>query len=51
MFKKIKAFLFKNTTAKQTIAKNTFWLSISNFGGRLIKAIIIIEILFIVFVF
>lgn len=42
MFEKIKDFLFKNTTAKQTVAKNTFWLSLSNFGGRLIKAIIII---------
>ncbi len=42
MFQKIKDFLFKNTTVKQTVAKNTFWLSVSNFGGRLIKAIIII---------
>jgi len=42
MFEKIKAFLFKNTSTKQTVAKNTFWLSVSNFGGRLIKAIIII---------
>jgi PST family polysaccharide transporter len=42
MFKKIKAFLFKNTSAKQTVVKNTFWLSVSNFGGRLIKAVIII---------
>jgi O-antigen/teichoic acid export membrane protein len=42
MFKKIKDFLFKNTSAKQTVAKNTFWLSVANFGGRLIKAIIII---------
>lgn len=42
MAQKIKDFLFKNTTAKQTVAKNTFWLSVSNFGGRLIKAIIII---------
>lgn len=42
MIKKIKDFLFKNTSAKQTVAKNTLWLSISNFGGRIIKAIIII---------
>jgi O-antigen/teichoic acid export membrane protein len=42
MFKKIKAFLFENTTAKQTVAKNTIWLSISNFGGRAIKAVIVI---------
>jgi O-antigen/teichoic acid export membrane protein len=42
MFEKIKAFLFKNTSTKQTVAKNTFWLTVSNFGGRLIKAVIII---------
>jgi O-antigen/teichoic acid export membrane protein len=42
MFEKIKRFLFKNTTAKQTVAKNTIWLGISNFGGRLIKAGVII---------
>jgi len=24
------------------VAKNTFWLTVSNFGGRLIKAVIII---------
>jgi O-antigen/teichoic acid export membrane protein len=42
MFKKIKAFLFKNTSTKQTVAKNTVWLSISNFGGRIIKAGVII---------
>jgi O-antigen/teichoic acid export membrane protein len=42
MSRKIKDFLFKNTSAKQTVAKNTFWLSVSNFGGRLIKAVIII---------
>lgn len=42
MFEKIKSFLFKNTSDKQTVAKNTVWLSISNFGGRLIKAAIVI---------
>lgn len=42
MWKKIKDFLFKNTTSRQTVAKNTFWLTVSNFGGRLIKAIVII---------
>jgi O-antigen/teichoic acid export membrane protein len=40
--KKTKAFLFRNTSAKQTVAKNTVWLSISNFGGRIIKATIVI---------
>jgi PST family polysaccharide transporter len=42
MIQKIKSFLFKNTSAKQTVAKNTVWLSISNFGGRIIKAGVII---------
>jgi len=42
MIKKIRSFLFENKTAKQTIAKNTFWASVSNFGGRALKAIIII---------
>jgi len=40
--KKTKAFLFENTSTKQTVAKNTVWLSISNFGGRMIKAVIVI---------
>jgi PST family polysaccharide transporter len=38
----LRPFLFKNTTDTQTVAKNTVWLSISNFGGRLLKAVIII---------
>ena len=42
MIARIKKFFFKNTTAKQTVAKNTVWLTISNFGGRLVKAIVII---------
>jgi len=42
MWQKIKSFLFKNGTSSQTVAKNTVWLSISNFGGRIIKAAIII---------
>ena len=42
MWTKIKSFLFKNTTDKQTVAKNTVWLTISNFGGRLLKAIVVI---------
>ncbi len=42
MVKKIKEFLFENKNAKQTVAKNTVWLSISNYGGRLIKAGIVI---------
>ncbi|PIR87418.1 MAG: hypothetical protein COU11_00625 [Candidatus Harrisonbacteria bacterium CG10_big_fil_rev_8_21_14_0_10_49_15] len=35
-------FLFKNQTLRQTAAKNTIWLGISNVGGRLLKAAIII---------
>jgi O-antigen/teichoic acid export membrane protein len=42
MFKKIKAFLFENRGGRQTVAKNTTWLTISNYGGRIIKAAIII---------
>ena len=42
MFSRVKSFLFENKNASQTVAKNTIWLSISNFGGRLIKAAIII---------
>lgn len=42
MWTKIKQFLFYNRTIGQTAAKNAFWLSVSNFGGRLIRAIIII---------
>lgn len=42
MFAKIKSFLFENKTAKQTVAKNSFWLAVTNFGGRALKAIVII---------
>lgn len=42
MFEKIKGFLFKNTSNKQTVAKNTVWLTVSSFGGRMIKAAVII---------
>jgi O-antigen/teichoic acid export membrane protein len=42
MFKKTKDFLFKNTSTRQTVAKNTVWLSISQFGARIVKAFIII---------
>ncbi len=34
--------LFQNKTTGQTVAKNAFWLGVSNLGGRLIKAVIII---------
>jgi len=34
---KIKQFLFINTSIKQTIAKNTFWLFLSETSGRILK--------------
>ena len=39
---KIKTFLFENRSLEQTIAKNTFWLSISEFIGRLLRVALII---------
>ncbi len=42
MIERIKNLFFKNTTARQTITKNIFWLSLSQIGSRLIRAIIII---------
>ncbi|MDO8516419.1 MAG: flippase, partial [bacterium] len=42
MIQRIKEFLFHNQTIRQTVAKNTFWLTVSNFGGRLFRSIIII---------
>lgn len=42
MLKRIKSFLFENQTVRQTVAKNTFWLTVSNVGGRLLRAVIII---------
>ena len=38
----LKELLFQNRNAKQTVAKNIFWLSVSQFAGRLIRAVIII---------
>lgn len=42
MWQKIKHFLLKNSTTRQTVAKNTFWLFVSNVGGRLIRAAAIV---------
>jgi O-antigen/teichoic acid export membrane protein len=42
MGSRIRAFLFKNQSNSQTVAKNSFWLTVSNFGGRLIKAGVIV---------
>lgn len=42
MLLRLKELLFTNRSARQTIAKNVFWLSLSQIGSRLIRAIIII---------
>lgn len=42
MITRLKNLLFANKSIKQTIAKNIFWLSISQIGSRLIRAAIII---------
>lgn len=39
---KIKRFLFKNTTARQTIAKNTFWIAVSTTLVKVVRAVVII---------
>lgn len=39
---KIKQFLFENSTLRQTILKNTFWMSFGQIASRLIRAIVII---------
>jgi O-antigen/teichoic acid export membrane protein len=42
MWQKIKSLLLRNTTTRQTVAKNTFWLTAGTVGSRLVKAILII---------
>lgn len=42
MWHKLKLFLLENQTARQTIMKNTFWLSVSQFFGRLLRSVIVI---------
>ncbi len=42
MLSKVKTFLLHNASVRQTVAKNTFWLTVSNFGGRFIRAAVII---------
>ncbi len=41
-FSHIKNFLSENRTVRQTLLKNTFWLSFSEISGRLLKAVVII---------
>jgi O-antigen/teichoic acid export membrane protein len=40
----IKEMLFSNSSIRQTVAKNTFWLTAGNLTGRLIKAALIIYV-------
>ena len=40
---KIKGFLFTNTSLKQTILKNTFWLTSGTVVSRLVRAVLIIS--------
>lgn len=42
MYKKIKSFLLENTSLKQTVAKNTFWLFFGQVSGRLLRTGLII---------
>jgi len=42
MWHKLKHFLLENQTARQTVMKNTFWLSVSQFFGRLLRSVIVI---------
>ncbi len=42
MLKRIKSWLFENRHTRQTVVKNTIWLSIGTIASRVIKAIIII---------
>lgn len=39
---RVKSFLFENRGLEQTIAKNTFWLSLSEFVGRLLRVALIV---------
>lgn len=38
MIRTLKKLLFENGTAEQTVAKNTAWLTVSQFGARLVRA-------------
>jgi len=42
MIRRLKEFIFKNKTFRQTMAKNVFWLGIGQFGSRLIRSAITI---------
>ena len=40
--KNAKTFLFRNTSTKQIVIKNTIWSFVSQIGGRLLKSVLII---------
>jgi len=42
MFKKIKELLLTNKSTKQTIVKNTFWLSTTTIAGRILRGLVIL---------
>lgn len=42
MLNKLKLFLFENINIRQTIAKNTFWLFLSEFASRIFRGLLVI---------
>src|SRR3989304_9331902 len=38
----LKAFLFENQDVRQTITKNTFWLSFGEIAGRILRLFIVV---------
>lgn len=44
MIRRIKSLLLENKSSSQTIVKNAFWLTVSQVGGRIIRAVAIIYV-------
>lgn len=44
MIRRIKSLLLENRSSSQTIVKNAFWLTVSQVGGRIIRAVAIIYV-------
>lgn len=42
MWHKLSRFLFINQTIRQTVMKNTFWMTVNQFVGRLLRSFIVI---------
>ncbi len=42
--RRLRVLLLENATFRQTIFKNTFWLTVSNLGGRIIRAFLLIYV-------